>query len=160
MPEELKGSRQGKGLRIAIVVSRFNQTVTDRLLEGARERLLSHGVKEEDITLAWVPGALELAVVVQALADSGRYQAIIALGSVVRGDTGHYDVVVNRSTESLAQVSLETGIPVVMGVLTTENMDQAMDRAGGKKGNKGYDVALAALEMANLMRLIGEKDKS
>jgi 6,7-dimethyl-8-ribityllumazine synthase len=130
------------------------------LLEGARERLLSHGVKEEDITLAWVPGALELAVVVQALADSGRYQAIIALGSVVRGDTGHYDVVVNRSTESLAKVSLETGIPVVMGVLTTENMDQAMDRAGGKKGNKGHEVALAALEMANLMRLIGEKDKS
>ena len=157
MVRELKGQIQGQGLRIAVVVSRFNEFVTRRLLEGAREGLLSRGVEEENLIVAWVPGALELGLAAKALAQSQRYDSVICLGAVIRGETSHYDIVASEGAASIVKASLETGVPIIFGVLTTENADQAANRAGGKLGNKGYEAALAAIEMTNLMRLIREQ---
>ncbi len=154
MPRELEVNAQGRGLRIAIVVSRFNDDITSKLLEGALDGLRSCGVEDEDVTVARVPGALELGVVAQALARSGAYSALVCLGCVIRGETGHYDVVVTQGTAALARVALDTGVPIGMGVITTENEEQAMDRAGGRMGNKGRDAALVAVEMANLLSRI------
>ena len=156
MPRKLKGDLQGRGLRIAIVSSRFNEEVTSKLLQGALESLSLCNVRDEDVTVASVPGALELGLTAKALAETGKFDAIVCLGAVVKGETGHYDVVATQGTAALSRVSLDTGIPIGMGVITTNNTEQAMDRAGGKTGNKGSDAALVAVEMANLIRLIKE----
>ena len=154
LPHELTGGRDGRGLKIAVVISRFNEDVTSKLLQGALQALKECDVPDDNVTVAHVPGALELGVAASALAKSGRYHALAAIGCVVKGETGHYDVVVTQSTGALARIALKTGVPIGMGVITTDNEDQAHDRAGGNFGNKGRDAALAAVEMANLLRLI------
>ena len=154
LPRELKGEPQGRGLRIAIVVSRFNEEVTSKLLQGALDGLTLCNTRNDDVTVASVPGALELGLTAKALAESGKFDAIVCLGAVIKGETGHYDVVATHGTAALSRVALDTGVPIGMGVITTDNMEQAMDRAGGKTGNKGSDAALVAVEMANLIRLI------
>ena len=154
MPREFKGNLDGQGLRIAIAVSRFNEFVTRQLLAGAVETLAHHGVRDEDITVAWVPGCIELPVVAQTLARTGRYDAIVCLGAVIRGETDHYDIVAGLASRGIGAVGLETGIPATFGVLTTGNVEQAMDRAGGKMGNKGSDAAVAAIETARLVQEI------
>ena len=152
MPQELKGELQGEGLRIAVIVARFNQFVTQRLLEGAQHALSSQGVREEDIVVAWVPGAFELPVVAKTFADTGRYDAIICLGAVIKGETAHFDVVARHACNGIGKVSLDTGVPVMLGVLTTDDMDQAINRAGGKSGNVGHSAAVGAIETARLIR--------
>ena len=142
--------REGRGLRIAIVVARFNHLVSVRLLEGAREALDTAGVRPDDVHVAWVPGAFEVPLAARALAKSGRYHALVALGAVIRGDTPHFDYVCRGVTDGLRDVMQATGIPVAFGVLTTDDVDQALERAGGGEGNKGAEAAQAALEMAHL----------
>ena len=137
---------------MAIVVARFNQFVTQRLLEGAKEALRSHGVREDDTLVAWVPGAFELPVTAKALAQTHQYDAVICLGAVIRGETSHYDMVAGHATRGIGRASLDTGVPVVLGVLATENMDQAINRAGGKHGNLGFNAAVGAIEIARLMQ--------
>ncbi len=151
---ELEGDHQGQGLRIAVVAARFNQFITGLLLEGVRNGLSTHGVREEDTVLLRVPGAFELPLVAKTLAGSGRYDAVVCLGAVIRGETTHYDLVSGQAASGITSASLETQVPVIFGVLTTENIDQAINRAGGKMGNIGYDAALSAIEMANLMRQV------
>jgi len=148
----LEGMYDGKGLKIAIVASRFNEFITTKLVGGAEDCLLRHDTDGDDITLAWVPGAFEIPITAQKMAQSGKYDAIICVGAVIRGDTSHYDLVCNESAKGIAQVELATGIPVLFGVITTENIEQAIARAGSKAGNKGYDCALSAIEMVNLMK--------
>ena len=140
-----------EGMKVGIVASRFNEIIVNKLLGGAVDGLVRHGVEEENITAAWVPGAFEIPVAAQKMAQSGNYDAVICVGTVIRGDTSHYDYVCNEVSKGIAHVSLETGIPVLFGVLTTENIEQAIARAGSKAGNKGYDCALSAIEMVNLM---------
>lgn len=142
-------------VRIAIVAARFNEFITSRLLSGCEDGLVRHGVDTERIDVAWVPGAFEIPVVAQRLAESGRYDAVICLGAVIRGSTSHYDYVCAEVSKGVAQVSLKTGLPVLFGVLTTDNIEQAIERAGTKAGNKGYDCALSAIEMMNLLEMIG-----
>jgi 6,7-dimethyl-8-ribityllumazine synthase len=146
-----QGSLNGSTLKIAIVVSRFNDFITDRLLNGARNCLLQHQTADQNIDIVWVPGAFELPMAALSLAKSGKYQAVICLGAVIRGETSHYDYVCNEAAKGIASVSQQTGIPAIFGVVTTENTDQAIARAGGKSGNKGWDCAMTALEMANLL---------
>lgn len=141
--------------KYAIVVSRFNEFITGKLLGGAIDGLERHGVKAEDIDTAWVPGAFEIPLVAQKLAASGKYNAVITLGAVIRGSTTHYDYVCNEVAKGVAKVQLDTGIPVVFGIVTTENIEQAIERAGTKSGNKGYDAAITAIEMTNLLAEIG-----
>jgi 6,7-dimethyl-8-ribityllumazine synthase len=143
-----------EGMKAAIVAARFNEIIVNKLLGGAVDGLVRHGVEEENITAAWVPGAFEIPVVAEKLAKSGKYDAVICVGAVIRGDTSHYDYVCNEVSKGIAQVGLSTGIPVLFGVVTTENIEQAIARAGSKAGNKGYDCALSAIEMVNLMRQI------
>jgi 6,7-dimethyl-8-ribityllumazine synthase len=150
-----EGTLIGSELRIAIVVSRWNDLVTRRLLDGALDALRRHGVATEAIDVAWVPGSFELPLVCQRMANTRRYDAVIALGAVIRGATSHYDHVAGAATSGVAQVSLATGVPCIFGVVTTENIEQALERAGTKAGNKGFDAAVAAIEMANLLRSIG-----
>ncbi len=152
MARELKGQPDGHGLRVGVIVSQFNEYVTAKLLQGARDALLGHGVREEDLTVVWVPGSLELAQAARSMLSSGPWDALVALGAVIRGETAHFDVVAAESARGIGAVARETGVPVTFGVLTTNTVDQAMDRAGGKQGNKGYDAAMAALQMANLYR--------
>ena len=140
-----------QGMKVGIVAARFNEIIVNNLLGGAVDGLVRHGVEEENITAAWVPGAFEIPVAAQKMAQSGNYDAVICVGTVIRGDTSHYDYVCNEVSKGIAHVSLETGIPVLFGVLTTENIEQAIARAGSKAGNKGYDCALSAIEMVNLM---------
>ena len=149
-----QGTLVADGLRVGIVASRFNEFITAKLLSGAMDGLLRHGVREEDIQLAWVPGAFEIPLIAQKMARSGRYDAVICLGAVIRGSTSHYDYVCSEVSKGIAAVSLETGVPVLFGVLTTENLEQAIERAGTKGGNKGYDCALSAVEMGNLLRAL------
>ena len=149
-----QGTLVADGLRVGIVASRFNEFITAKLLSGAMDGLLRHGVREEDIQLAWVPGAFEIPLIAQRMARSGRYDAVICLGAVIRGSTSHYDYVCNEVSKGIAAISLETGVPVLFGVLTTENLEQAIERAGTKGGNKGYDCALSAVEMCNLLRAL------
>ena len=143
-----------EGTRIAVVASRFNEFITSRLLCGCEDGLVRHGVATEQIDVAWVPGAFEIPVVAQRLAASGRYDAVICLGAVIRGSTSHYDYVCAEVSKGVAQVGLQTGVPVLFGVLTTDNIEQAIERAGTKAGNKGYDCALSAIEMVNLMEMV------
>ena len=147
-----EGRLWGQGLSIAIVVARFNELVTRPLLSGAQDGLARHGVEPEDVDVAWVPGSFEIPVTARMLAESGRYQAVICLGAVIRGETPHFDHVANQASSGIARVALDTGLPVIFGIITADTLEQALERAGGKMGNKGYDAAVAAIEMANLMR--------
>ncbi|MHB8506201.1 MAG: 6,7-dimethyl-8-ribityllumazine synthase [Acidimicrobiales bacterium] len=148
----IEGRLDGSGLRVAIAASRFNELVVSRLLEGCLDGLRRHGVAESDVAVAWVPGAFELPAVAARLARSGRFDAIVTLGTVIRGATTHYDLVAGQAAAGVARVALDTGVPVVFGVLTTENIEQALERAGTKAGNKGYEAAASAIELADLFR--------
>jgi 6,7-dimethyl-8-ribityllumazine synthase len=141
-------------MRVAIVTARFNELVTGALLNGARGSLIRNGVSEDDIDTVWVPGSFELAPTAQRFAQTGRYDAIICIGVVIRGDTAHFEYVANGTTNGISRVSLDTGVPIIFGVLTTENLEQALARAGGHVGNKGADAAQTAIEMVNLYRQI------
>ena len=154
MPKEFNGDMNGQGLRVAVVVARFNEVVTRQLLTGALETLTRHGVRDDDISVAWVPGSFELPVVAKTLAKTGRYDAVVCLGAVIRGETGHYEMVAGQAASGTTAVSLETGVPTIFGVLTTENMDQAINRAGGKSGNVGSTAAATAIETSRLIQAI------
>ena len=140
-----------KGMKVGIVASRFNEFITAKLLGGALDGLVRHGVEEKNITTAWIPGAFEIPVIAKKMAMTGKYDAVICVGAVIRGSTTHYDYVCNEVSKGIAHVSLETGSPVLFGILTTENIEQAIERAGTKAGNKGYDCALSAIEMVNVI---------
>ena len=139
-----------KGMKVGIIASRFNEIISNKLLGGAVDGLLRHGVEEKNVTAVWVPGAFEIPSIASKMATSGKYDAIICVGAVIRGQTSHYDYVCNEVSKGIAQVGLATGVPVMFGVVTTENIEQAIARAGSKAGNKGYDCALSAIEMVNL----------
>ncbi|EKN71095.1 6,7-dimethyl-8-ribityllumazine synthase [Neobacillus bataviensis LMG 21833] len=143
----------GTDLKIGIVVGRFNEFLTSKLLGGAMDGLKRHGVSEEDIDVAWVPGAFEVPFIAKKMAESKKYDAIIGLGTVIRGSTTHYDYVCNEAAKGIASAGLTTGVPVMFGIVTTETIEQAIERSGTKSGNKGYDAAVSAIEMANLNRL-------
>lgn len=150
----LEGNLIGTGLRVAVVVSRHNEAVTGRLLAGALDALRRHGVAEDDVTVAWVPGGFELPLAARRLAASGDHDAVVCLGAVVRGETPHWEYIAGEAARGIARVGEETGVPAVFGVLTCDSLDQAVDRAGGKGGNKGAEAVLAAIEMANLLRAL------
>ena len=154
MGNTFEGELKGSGLRIAVVVARFNEEVTTRLLTGAREACERHGIGEERLDVAWVPGCFELALTAKRLAETHRYDAVVCLGAVIRGETPHFEYVAGSTAGGIQQVGLETGTPVVFGVITPNTMEQAMARAGGTKGNKGFDAVETAIEMANLLRAL------
>jgi len=156
-PEVIEGSLEGAGLKIAIVVSRFNEFIGSRLLSGALHALERRGVKAHDTVVIKVPGAFEIPTVAKRLADSGRHDAVVCLGAVVRGETPHFEWVAGEASSGIARASFETGVPVLFGVLTVDTLDQALDRSGGKHGNKGAEVAEGAIEMARLVRTLGAK---
>jgi len=147
--------REGKGIRVGIVAARFNEFIVSKLISGANDSLVRHNVSEDDITLAWVPGAFEIPIACKKMAESGEYDVVIALGAVIRGATSHYDYVCAEVSKGVASVSLDTGVPVMFGVLTTDTIEQAVERAGTKAGNKGFECGEGAIEMVNLMRKIG-----
>lgn len=149
---KVEGKLVANGAKIGIVAARFNEFIVSKLVSGAEDALLRHDVNADDITVAWVPGAFEIPVIAKKMAASGKYDAVICLGAVIRGATSHYDYVCNEVSKGVASVSLETGAPVMFGVVTTENIEQAIERAGTKAGNKGYDCAMGALEMIDLMK--------
>lgn len=149
-----EGKLIGKGLKVAIVVSRFNDFITGRLLEGAKDTLIRHDVNEDNIDVAFVPGAFEIPLVAKKLATSGNYDAVITLGCVIRGATSHYDYVCNEVAKGVSKVNDQTNVPVIFGILTTESIEQAVERAGTKAGNKGAEAAVSAIEMANLLKSI------
>ena len=152
----LEGDLNGHGLKIAIVAARFNAIVTDYLLGGAEEALRRHGVADDDVEIAHVPGSFEIPLVAKKLAETGRYHAVICIGAVIRGETDHYDHVAGSVTSGVARVGLDTGVPTIFGVLTTDTVEQALNRSGLKAGNNGYEAAVAAIEMATLLRKIPE----
>jgi len=143
-----------KGMRVGIIASRFNSFIVSKLLDGAVDGLVRHGVEEKNITAVWVPGAFEIPAVAKKMAESDKYDAVIAVGAVIRGSTSHYDYVCAEVSKGIAQVGMATGKPVMFGVITTENIEQAIERAGSKAGNKGYDCALGAIEMINALDMI------
>ena len=147
-----EGKQVSKKMRVGIIAARFNEFITSKLLSGALDTLKRHDVSEDDIDIAWVPGAFEIPLIASKMASSGKYDAVICLGAVIRGATTHYDYVCNEVSKGIAQVSLSSGIPVMFGILTTENIEQAIERAGTKAGNKGSDCAAGAIEMVNLIR--------
>jgi len=151
-----EGMLLGEGLRFGLVVSRFNEFITTKLLEGAQDALLRHGVRQEDIDIAWTPGSFEIPVIAKKMAESGRYAAIICLGTVIRGGTPHFEYIAAEVSKGIARVMLESGLPVIFGIITADTLEQAIERAGTKMGNKGFDAALSALEMANLLRAVGK----
>lgn len=148
----LEGKLTAKNMKIAIVVARFNEFITSKLLSGCIDCLIRHEAADEDLTVAWVPGAFEIPMASKKLAESGKYDAVICLGAVIRGATPHFDYVCAEASKGIAQVSMQTGVPVAFGVLTTENIQQAVERAGTKAGNKGVDCAMTAMEMVNLFK--------
>ena len=150
----LEGNLIAEGLKFGIIAGRFNEFIGGKLIQGALDALKRHGVKEEEIELAWVPGAFEIPLIAKKMAASKKYDAVICLGAVIRGSTPHFDYVSSEVSKGIAHASLETGIPVIFGVLTTDTIEQAIERAGTKAGNKGYDAAVTAIEMANLLRII------
>jgi 6,7-dimethyl-8-ribityllumazine synthase len=154
MPQVIEGRLDANGLRIGILVSRFNSFIGERLVEGATDALLRHGAKAEDLTVIRVPGAFEIPPVAKKMAASGHYDALVCLGAVIRGSTPHFEYVSAEVSKGIAAVSMEAGIPVTFGVLTTDTLEQAIERAGSKAGNKGFDAAMAAIEMANLYKAI------
>ncbi|RNB61219.1 6,7-dimethyl-8-ribityllumazine synthase [Brevibacillus gelatini] len=147
-----EGHLVGTGLRVGIVAGRFNELIVSKLVGGALDALKRHGVEEDSVDVAWVPGAFEIPLIAKKMAESGRYDAIVTLGAVIRGATPHFDYVCNEVAKGVASLSLSTGIPVIFGVLTTDNIEQAVERAGTKAGNKGWEAATAAIEMANLSK--------
>ena len=154
MAKVIEGDLIGKGKKFALLVSRFNEFISKRLLEGAEDTLTRHGVDDSDITVAWVPGSFEIPVTARKLAESGKYNGIICLGAVIRGETPHFEYVANEVAKGVAQVSLETGVPTLFGVITADTLEQAIERAGTKAGNKGAMAASSAIEMANLFEKI------
>ena len=148
----LEGKVVAEGMKIGIVASRFNEFIVSKLIGGAQDALIRHGVSDDDIDLAWVPGAFELPIVAKKMAESGKYDAVLCLGAVIKGATSHYDLVCAETSKGIAAVGLQTGVPTLFGVVTTDNIEQAIERSGTKAGNKGYDVACAAIEMVNLMK--------
>ena len=152
----LEGKVVAEGMKVGIVVARFNEFITSKLLSGAIDGLVRHDVNEDDVDVAWVPGAFEIPLVASKMAKSRKYDAVICLGAVIRGSTSHYDYVCSEVSKGIASVSLESGVPVMFGVLTTENIEQAIERAGTKAGNKGFDCAVGAIEMVNLIREMEE----
>ena len=150
----IEGVYSGEGLKIGIIASRFNEFITSKLVSGAEDCLKRHGVADDDMSVAWVPGAFEIPVIAKRMASSGKYDAVICVGAVIRGATSHYDYVCSEVSKGIAAVSLETGIPVLFGILTTDTIEQAIERAGTKAGNKGTDYAMSALEMVNLIKNI------
>ena len=154
MSVELQGGMSGEGLRVGIVVATFNEFITSKLLDGAQAALARHGVRDDDVTMASVPGSFELPLVAKKLAESGQHDAVICLGAVIRGETDHYEHVAGEAAKGISNAAMSTGVPVIFGVLTTDTLEQAINRAGGKQGNNGYGAGLAAIEMANLMRAL------
>ncbi|MDI6814804.1 MAG: 6,7-dimethyl-8-ribityllumazine synthase [Dehalococcoidales bacterium] len=155
MSKLFEGMLLGKGLKFGLVVSRFNEFINKKLVEGAEDALLRHGVNEEDIEIAWVPGSFEIPLVAKKLAQTKRYDAVICLGTVIRGGTPHFEYIASEVTKGIAKVGLDTGLPVIYGIIIADTLDQAIERAGTKAGNKGFDAAVSAIEMANLVRSIG-----
>ncbi len=155
MGNRFEGMLLGKGLKFGLVVSRFNEFITNRLLEGAQDALLRHGVSDEDIEVSWAPGAFEIPLIAQKLAQTNKYDAVICLGAVVQGETPHFAYIAAEVTKGIAKVSLDTGLPVVYGVITADTLEQAIERAGTKAGNAGFKAAVSAIEMANLVKSIG-----
>ena len=155
MGKSYEGSLLGKGLKFGLIVSRFNEFFTRKLLEGAQDALLRHGVDDEDIEVAWTPGSFEIPLVAQKMAQSKKYDAVICLAAVIRGGTPHWEYIAAEATKGIARVTLETGVPVVNSIITTETLEQAIERSGSKAGNKGFDAAVSAIETANLLRSMG-----
>ena len=154
MSKSYEGTLLGEGLKFGVVISRFNEFITARLLEGAQDALARHGVREDDVELAWTPGSFEIPLIAKKMAQTGKYSAIICLGAVVRGGTPHFEYIAAEVTKGIANVGLETGVPVIYGVVTADTLEQAIERAGTKLGNAGFQAAVSAIEMANLMRAI------
>lgn len=159
MPKNIEAKLSAKGLKFGIVVSRFNEFITNKLLEGALDCLIRHGANDEDIEVVWVPGSFEIPFTAKLLAESQRFDAVICLGAVIRGVTPHFDYVAAEVSKGIAMVSLESKVPTAYGVLTTDTIEQAIERAGTKSGNKGWDAALTAIEMANLRKMLAKYDK-
>ena len=155
MTTTFEGRLNGEGLKFGIVVARFNEFITSKLLGGAMDALVRHGVAANDIDVAWVPGSFEIPLVTKRMAASGRYSCVLCLGAVIRGSTPHFDYVAAEVSKGVAHVSLDSGVPCIFGVLTTDTIEQAIERAGTKAGNKGFDAAVTGIEMANLLRAIG-----
>ena len=155
MNKHFEGMLLGKGLKFGLVVSRFNEFLTKKLLEGAQDALLRHGVSQEDMEVAWVPGAFEIPLIAKKLAQSKRYNAVICLGAVVRGETPHFEYIAGQLAKDISRVALDTELPVIFGVITADTLEQAIERAGTKQGNKGFEAAVSAIEMANLLSSIG-----
>ena len=154
MSKQFEGMLIGKGLKFGLVVSRFNEFFTRKLLEGAQDALLRHDVNEEDIDVAWTPGSFEIPLIAQKMAESKKYDAVICLAAVVRGGTPHFEYISAEVTKGIAKVSLDSGLPVIYGIITTDTLEQAIERSGTKAGNKGFDAAISAIEMANLIKAI------
>ena len=155
MSNVYEGALLGKGLKVSIVVSRFNEFITRKLLGGAQDALIRHGVADADVDICWVPGSFEIPLVAKKLADSKKYNAVICLGTVIRGETTHADYINAEVSKGIARASLDSGIPVAFGVITADTLEQAIERAGAKQGNKGFDAAVNAIEMANLLKKLG-----
>jgi 6,7-dimethyl-8-ribityllumazine synthase len=156
--KSFEGHLDARGLRVGVVLSRFNSFVTTKLLDGARDALVRHGASEDDLAVAWVPGAFEVPLVARKMAESGQYDAVVCLGAVIRGDTPHFDYVAGESAKGIAKVALDTGVPVVYGIVTTETLEQAIERAGTRMGNKGAEAAMTAIEMARLLGSMSQED--
>lgn len=159
MAKHYEGMLIGKGLKFAVVVSRFNELVTARLLEGTKDALLRHGVDENDIDVVWVPGCFEIPLLAKKLAHKGEHNAVICLGAVIRGGTPHFEYVASEVNRGIGKVSLDTGLPVIQGIITADSLEQAIERAGAKEGNRGFAAAVSAIEMANLLRLIASEEE-
>jgi 6,7-dimethyl-8-ribityllumazine synthase len=155
MAKNYEGMLLGKGLKFGVVVSRFNEIITARLLDGAKDAFVRHGVSEQDIDVAWTPGSLEIPLVAKKLAENGKYNAIVCLGAVIRGGTPHFEYVASEVNRGISRVSLDSGVPVIQGIITADTLEQAIERAGAKEGNRGFVAASSAIEMANLLKSIG-----
>jgi 6,7-dimethyl-8-ribityllumazine synthase len=155
MSKTYEGNLLGKGLKFGVVVSRFNEFFSSKLLDGAKDALIRHGVAETDIEVAWTPGSFEIPLIAQKMAESKKYNAVICLGAVIRGGTPHFDYIAAEVSKGIAHAGLHTGVPVIFGVITTDTLEQAIERSGTKDGNKGFDAAVSAIEMANLVKAIG-----
>ena len=152
MKKHYEGTLLGEGLRFMLVVSRFNEFISARLLEGAQDALLRHGVREEDIEVAWTPGAFEIPLIAKKMAESGKYDAILCLGAIIRGGTPHFEYIASEASKGIAKVGLETGMPIIFGIITADTLEQAIERAGTKEGNMGFRAAMNGIEMANLIK--------
>jgi 6,7-dimethyl-8-ribityllumazine synthase len=155
MSKNYQGMLSGKGLKFAIVIARFNEIITGRLLEGAKDSLLRHGVNEQDIDIAWTPGSMEIPLAAKKMSETGKYNAIVCLGCVIRGGTPHFEYVASEVNRGISRLSLDSGIPVIQGIITADNLEQAIERAGAKEGNRGFTAANSAIEMANLIKSFG-----